>query len=304
MAAFQHSLAPLLLALSTAAPGFAVGAATPSARVALAQGELRAGLRAAGAGSEIELRLARPDGSIVALPAPGTRTGALLDEPTPVVAAAELAGLAWLEGATRESYGVRFAPWTGAGWGAAEEVAAPGPGSQLALAPARLADGRLLLVWAAYDGGDDEIRFALRSAAGVWSAAARVAEDNAVPDITPAATATADGALVAWSRYVEGEYRVALARFDGERFRAAKVVGRPGTLFPGFEAPGPDGELRLLFRNARPTGWTLAELDRSGAIQRQWFVEAREATRPTEVTVKNGRVELRFDAPSPGSVRP
>jgi hypothetical protein len=304
MAAIQRSLAPLLLALATIAPGLAAGAATPSARVALAQGELRVGSRAAGAGSELELRLARPDGTVVELPAPGPRAGAWVDEPTPVAAAGELAGLAWLEGGTRESYGIRFAPWTGAGWGAAEEVAAPGPGSQLALAAARLADGRLLLVWAAYDGGDDEIRFALRATDGRWSAAARVAEDNTVPDITPAAAATADGALVAWSRYVEGEYRVALARFDGERFRAAKVVGRPGTLFPGFEPPGPGGELRLLFRNARPPGWTLAELDRSGAIRQQWFLEARETTRPRAATLRNGRVELSFDSPPAGSARP
>lgn len=293
----------LLLAATAAAPAAAAGSAAPAAILAVAGGELRAALRATLEGSELELTLARPDGSTAPLPSPAPRLAARIDEPVPIAVAGELAGLAWLEGGTRESYGVRYAPWTGAGWGAVEEVAPPGPGSQLALGAARLADGRLLLVWAGWDGGDDEIRFALRDAGGGWSAPARVAADNDVPDITPAVTAAGEGALVAWSRYVDGQYRVAVARYDGERFRAAKLIGRPGTLYPSFEAPAPHGGPRLLFRNARPAGWTVVQLDRSGAVERQFFVEAPDAARPTGIRIKGERIELVFGDGPGGAAR-
>ena len=289
--------AALLSTVALALPASAAAAETPALRVRLAAGELRVGVSDGADGARLELRLARPDGSIALLPEPAPRSAARLDEPTPLVAAGTLAGLAWLEGATRESYGVRYAPWTGAGWGAVETVAAPGPGSQLALAALVLADGRRLLTWAGYDGHDDEILYALRAPDGRWSAPARVAGDNEVPDITPAVAAAPGpdgGALVAWSRYHDGQYRVAVARFDGERFRSAKLVGRPGTLYPGFLPPGADGAPRLLFRNARPAGWTVAELDRSGAIFRESFVEASGPERPTGVRTRDGRLQLLF----------
>lgn len=292
VARLPHLVALLLV---TAAVPPAIGAGAPAERLPIAGGGLLAAVEATPQGSELKLLLTRPDGTATPLPLPGPRLARLADEPVPVAAGGELAGLAWLEGETRESYAVRYAPWAGAGWGAIEEVAAPGPGSQLALGAARLADGRLLLVWAGWDGGDDEIRWAMRAAGGGWSAPARLGGDNDVPDITPAVAAAGEGALVAWSRYVDGEYRVTVARFDGERFRSPKIIGLPGTLYPSFEAPGRNGEPRLLYRNARPAGWTVAQLDRSGAIEWRTFVEARSAKRPTGLQVKGTRVELLFD---------
>jgi hypothetical protein len=224
-------------------------------------------------------------------PPPPAAAGARVAEAIPFsTAAGELVGTVWLEGAARDRLAVRWAAWTGAGWGPSEEISPPGPGSQLALAGARLADGRLLVAWARFDGGDDEIVFALRAPAGRWSAPAPVAEDNGVPDVTPAAIAADEGALLAWSRYEAGEYRVAVARYDGERFRPARLVGPPGSLYPSFEGRGAGGP-RLLFRNARPRGWTVAELDRSGAARRSAFLAATEAVRP-QVSADGERVVL------------
>lgn len=258
-------------------------------RVALAGGTLVAGTRATPAGRTLALRLENPAGAAIELPQPLQRRASLVDGPLPFTAGGELVGLAWLEGESRESYGVRFAPWLGAGWGEVEEISAPGPGSQLALAGVRLADGRLLLVWAAYDGSDDEIVAALRVPDGRWSEPTRIAEDNDTPDITPAVTAVGTGALVAWSRYAEGEYRVAVARFDGERFRPARWAGPAGSLFPSF-VPAAETP-RLLFRNARPAGWTVTELDRSGETRRTAFFETVDRARPA-VRVDGATVEL------------
>lgn len=293
-------VAALVAVAAIAAAPRAAAAGPPAVRARLAAGELQAGVGASERGARLALRIVRTDGSRVELPEPGPRLGVRLDEPTPVVAGGELAGLLWLEGATRESYAVRYAPWVGAGWGPVEEVAAPGAGSQLALAALPLADGRILAVWAGYDGKDDEILFALRPAAGPWSAPARVARDNDVPDITPALAAAAApdaGALVAWSRYDGRQYRVAVARFDGERFREARVIGEPGTLEPGFLAPGPNGAPRLLYRHARPPGWTVADLDRSGAPGQAWFAATSDPARPTAARIREGRLQLGYGDP-------
>jgi len=294
-------LAAALVALAAIPAASRAGAADrPAVRARLAAGELQAGVRASDQGARLALRIVRTDGSSVELPEPGPRLAARLDEPTPVVAGGELAGLVWLEGATRESYAVRYAPWVGAGWGPVEEVAAPGAGSQLALAALPLADGRLLAVWAGYDGQDDEILFALRAATGRWSAPARVARDNDVPDITPALAAMPGpdaGALVAWSRYDGGQYRVTVARFDGERFRGARVIGEPGTLEPGFLPPGPNGAPRLLYRHARPPAWTVADLDRSGAPGQAWYAVTSDPARPTGARIRDGRLQLGYGDP-------
>jgi hypothetical protein len=225
-----------------------------------------------------------------ALPEPPA-LGPLVDEATPFYdPQGRLRGMAWLEGVARNRFAVRFAAWNGAAFGPAETIAPPGPGSQLALAGTRLADGRLLLAWAAFDGEDDEIVAALRSADGRWSAPAPVAAGNATPDITPAVTADGEGALVAWSRFAEGEYRVAVARFDGERFREPRFAAGAGSLYPSFE-PAPAGGARLLYRTARPRGWAVAELDRSGGVRRTVALASEERERP-RVDFDGDRVRL------------
>ncbi|HEX5760898.1 MAG TPA: hypothetical protein VF121_17045, partial [Thermoanaerobaculia bacterium] len=144
----------------------------------------------------------------------------------------ELAGLAWLEGADGRSLAVRFARWDGERWARPRTVAAPGPGSQTALAAARLADASWLLAWSRFDGADDEVVWS-RSAGPEgesWSAPRRIAQDNAVPDVTPALTAVAGGgAVAAWSRYDGEDYRVVTARFDGRGWSAPRAVGPAGS---------------------------------------------------------------------------
>lgn len=200
---------------------------------------------------------------IAAPPAPAAPVRA---RPVLLSRADQTVGAAWLEGDERERYAIRFAPWQGGSFGAPVEVAPAGPGSALALSGATLADGRMLLVWAGFDGADDEI-WAVVGRDRTWTAPVRVAADNGVPDILPAVVASGSGALVAWSRLDGGEYRLAMASFDGDAFGAARLVGPPGTLDPSFEIVA--GQPALLFRDARAGDWVVAEMPSQGAPGRR-----------------------------------
>lgn len=282
-------LAGLALALALASPLRAADLALGS--TAVRAGELSWGVAENAAGSQIWLQLESAAG-LVELPTPAAAVGARRSEPVPLLRGGELAGLAWLEGAAAERNSVRFAPRSGPqGWGEIEEVAAPGPGSQLALAGATLADGRWLLVWAGFDGEDDEILFSLRAPGGAWSAPARVDADDSLPDITPAVVAMDEGALVAWSGFDGDQYRVSVARFDGERFRAPHVVGPAGSVFPSFEPV--TGAPLLVYRNASPRGWSVAELDRTGTARRTAFLAGDEREAP-RVEREGDRLLLRW----------
>ena len=127
------------------------------AALAIDEGWLAAGVYPIAAGpdaagrSEIFL-LTGDESAVTELPPPPGRASALRRQPLPLVEGGRLAGLLWLEGDSRTSFGVRFADWNGAGWSEPQTVAAPGPGSQLALTAARLADGTWLAAWSAFDG--------------------------------------------------------------------------------------------------------------------------------------------------------
>ncbi len=191
----------------------------------------------------------------VAAPSAGGRFAAW---PDPLAADGRLLGLTWLAGSSPRRLSVRFALWEGDGWGPVETVAGPAPGSQLALRGTVLSDGSALLVWSAFDGQDDEIYWSRRQG-GRWSEPARVADDNRVPDITPAVVPLGDGALVAWSRYQEGEYRLVTARLGSGGWSHPEPAGPPGSLYPALTAHG-DGAL-LLYRDARAGDWTVLRLD-------------------------------------------
>jgi hypothetical protein len=224
---------------------------------------------------------------------PGDRRAAWRDGPLPIADAGGLHGTAWLEGDAHDRYAVRWARWTGDGFDAPVTVSPPGPGSQLALAGAALADGRLLLVWSGYDGDDDEIWASIGDDHG-WSAPRRLGGDNAVPDITPAVAADGRGAWVSWSRFdVESkQYRVALSRYDGRRFADALLVGGPGTLYPTFERLG--DRLALLYRDARAGAWAIAEIDAAdGRPGRRTTLEAPGSERPS-VAAGDAGVTWRF----------
>jgi hypothetical protein len=186
-------------------------------------------------------------------------------------------GTAWLEGDENQRYAIRFAPWQGAGFGTPLEVGPVGPGSQLALTGTVLADGRMLLVWAGFDGEDDEI-WAVVGRDRNWSTPVRVGGDNRVPDVLPAVTPSGDGALIAWSRLDGDEYRLAMATFDGKSLGPARLIGPPGTLDPSFEIVA--GAPALLFRDARAGDWALSEMPQPGVFGRTSRVAGRADERP------------------------
>ncbi len=243
-----------LFAVESSGQEMARGEVELTALAEVREGRIAAGTRRENGGTELVL-FAEESGRISSLPAPGGRTGRARHDPRLLVANGELAALAWLEGRDLRSLAVRFARWDGEGWEAPRTVAAPGPGSQMALAGTRLADGSWLLAWSRYDGGDDEVVWS-RSAGpdgASWSAPRRIAADNAVPDITPALSAAPGGAVAAWSRYDGEDYRVVTARFDGRRWSAPRVVGPAGSLEPRWERSASD-EPALVVRTVLPRG--------------------------------------------------
>jgi len=264
-----------------------------TAAVALREGWLAVGTRRTEGGSEL-LLLAGDDRNVSPLPVPAGPSGRLRHGPVPLVAAGELAGLAWLEGRDGRSLAVRFASWEGDGWGAPRTVAAPGPGSQMALAAAALADGSWLLAWTRFDGADDEIVWSRsRGPLGeTWTPPRRIAADNAVPDVTPALLATRDGVLAAWSRYDGEHYRVVTALFDGRAWSPPRAVGPAGSLYPSWEAPD-DGPPTFLARTAAPRGWLAIEVDDAGRMVRSAAAAASEAERPV-IERADGGVTFRW----------
>ena len=203
------------------------------------------------------------DAAVQALPSPRT-SAPIVASPQPVHAGGTLRGVAWLEGSAGDRLAVRYAPWTGAGWGDAETIAARGPGSQLAVSAAVLDGGDVLAAWSRFDGSDDEIYWSVRHD-GAWSAPQRLGEDDAVPDITPAVTAIPGGALAAWAGFDGHGYRVYGARFDGTAWSAPRSLGADRHRLPelriGRCRVGRRRHRALLVRTDRPRGWSVIELD-------------------------------------------
>ena len=224
-------------------------------------------------------------------PPPGQQ-GTARRSPVLLVHEGILAGLAWLEGDTDQSLTVRAAAWDGRSWQAAEPVSRPGPGSQLALTGAVLADGSWLLAWSAFDGQDDEIVWALHTRQG-WSPVRPVSKGNTVPDITPALTASGDGALIAWSRYDGESYRLHLARFANDGWRGERVAGPPGSLYPTFQSTADN--LYLVHLIAFPRSWAVLELDPAGKALRRGTSLSGLAERPVISEAYEGGERLHWE---------
>ncbi len=237
------------------------------AAAALESGWLLAGHRAVENGEGRELVLLRgDDGRTEELPAPPSGSSTVLS-PQPLVESGELIGLVWLEGSDPSALGVRAAAWNGAGFSAAEWVAPPIDGSQLALSGAVLADGSWLLVWSAFDGQDDEILWSRRDGT-IWTAPARLHPGNQVPDITPVVAATPRGAIAAWSRYDGGAYRGRVMRFGAEGgWRDEERVGGPGSVFPFFVADDSTSRPLLVLREGVEGRWDLIEIGGGGEVR-------------------------------------
>ena len=224
---------------------------------------------------------------------PLDRQGALRTGPTPVVYSAGLAGLVWLEGDEMRRLSVRAAAFENGSFAEVVTVSEPLAGSQTGLSVTVLEDGSWLLVWSRFDGQDDEIYWALRSAAGLWTTPRRLAADNAVPDVTPHVMAHGSGAVIAWSQ-LRNEYEVVTARFDTRSWSTPHSLGIAGTISPAFRRLGNDDY--LLVRNAWPAGWTAFHLDASGRPS-HFAVVARESPRPP-VLRRSGRSALAFEWPN------
>ncbi len=224
------------------------------------------------------------------LPSPALERAAELRQPTFVADRRAVHALIWLAGDAHNQLAVRVSRWLGSGWGASETISPPGKGTQIALSTAVLDDGTWLTVWAAFDGRDDEIMWS-RFAGGVWSKPRPIAEDNAVPDVTPSLFATAGGALIAWSRYDGNDYRVNVARFDGERFSTPTVAGPAGSTAPTFS------DLQrpyLIYRHADPPAWAVIELDAGGAVLREAVTSRAEQRRPVLAAATDQTVKLEW----------
>lgn len=230
-----------------------------------------------GDGQEATLVLA--DGATVQAfpPLPG-EAGTVQDRVRPLLDEGRMAGAAWLAGTDFRNLEVRAARWTDGQWGPPQVVARPASGSQMALAATTLPDGRWLLAWSRFDGSDDEIAWAVRSSTG-WSSPQRLGADNTTPDVTPALVSLPDGsALLAWSRLIDGGYRVLVSRF-------AAGAWSPGELLPGAGAVDPrllplPGGAALLYASTEPRVWAVVELDAAGRPLRLAAVDRRDETSP------------------------
>lgn len=196
--------------------------------------------------------------------------GTIVTSPVVLASGDDLLALAWLAGDAPERLSVRVAPWEGGSWGEAEVVAAPAPGSQLALVGAVLGDGSAVLVWSAFDGTDDEIVWS-RGAGNRWSEPARLAADNEVPDVTPVVAPLGDGAVVAWNRFRGGEYAVVTARWTGETWSAPELAGPPGSVHPELRNEGETA--LLLYREVHRDGWTVLRLEPDGGMSARAFLD-------------------------------
>lgn len=251
---------------------------------------------AAGVRDSTTLLLVRSDrGETSRMTVPSAGGGVALD-PEPLVADGALVGLAWLAGGGARGLAVLYSEWLGDGWGPSEVVADPGPGSQLALAWTITAGGEPLLAWSAFDGSDDEIVWSVRRR-GSWTAPERLAEDNWVPDITPALARVDGGVVAAWSRYVGDGYRMMVARLGDDGWSPPEPFAPVGSVFPRFEV-GEEGTL-LLYRDARSGTWTVLQLDRHLRTTARASVEGSGADDP--VVLESGPDSLRV---IPGPDRP
>ncbi|MDX1631753.1 MAG: hypothetical protein R3234_07820 [Thermoanaerobaculia bacterium] len=245
-------------------------------------------------GSTIHLLLKDAVGELRSPPAPESRRGAEIRDPIPLIGEdSEFRGLVWLEGPDRGSMAVRGTVWNGRAWEEPRTLAAPGPGSQLALDATRLSDGSHLLVWSRFDGEDDEIAW-LRTGfvgnrhEGEEDREIRIVHGaNTVPDITPALLPTPEGALLAWSRYDGNDYRLQLARFSGDGWTHLGPLSDRGALLPRWQRDRDSGGI-LVYRDAAREGWKALRVEPGGTIRSRAFVPGPPGPTPRILETTQG----------------
>ena len=179
-----------------------------------AKGWVAAGRLPAGEGTDLLILEGGPDGTEL-LPVPRRGSERFRGQPVLFLEGRELVGLAWAAGDGSQELEIWAAGWQEGEWGLPEQVAARGPGSQVAPAGAVLEDGSWLLVWTAFDGQDAEI-VGSRRVDGRWTEAEPIHPGNEVPDLKPELVALDDGALAAWSWFDGRDYRLKFARWQEE----------------------------------------------------------------------------------------
>lgn len=205
--------------------------------------------------------------------------------------------LLWLEGERFDAMAVHAARYVEGAFTDTEIISPVGPGTQIAIAAATLADGSTLVTWAGYDGNDDEIWWS-RSTRRGWSAPARLADDDRFPDVTPAIIATEDGALIAWSAYDGRDYRLRAARYRDGVWDAPVTFGGRGASAPTFLEGM--AEPTVLYKTAVPRTWTVQTLDPGGLPGKKAEIDRRSNRRPA-VRIEGENVTLSW----PGqNVRP
>ena len=211
--------------------------------------------------------------------------------PTLLVSDEAMSGLAWLEGPDLTSLSIRTSTRVNGEWDEVSIVAPPAKGSQTGLVATGLPDGSWMLAWSAFDGQDDDILWS-QGRDDHWTPPRRIGQNNSVPDIMPTLVVTGNGALLAWSRVIDGQYQILLSRFDGANWSAPSLVGPPGSLQPRFAVR--DGGLHLLYHHAWPAAWAVADLAPSGRIRRDAILAEDQPDRPVLVGSSSRSAELRW----------
>jgi hypothetical protein len=184
-------------------------------------------------------------------------------EPTLLLDASGPETLLWFEGEGQSDQVLLAARYADGTWSEPEVVSPRRAGSQLALTAVRLGDDSLLAAWAAYDGLATEILFSRRQN-GTWSRPQAVTSPNPHNDITPKLLATRGGALLAWSRSIERQYRVLISQYRGGFWDLPLTLGTAGTVYPTFQE---GAEPVLLFQHAVPAAWEVLRLSPDGGLR-------------------------------------
>jgi hypothetical protein len=199
---------------------------------------------------------------------------ALAWEPTLLLDASGPETLLWFESEGQRDQVLLTARRVGDAWGEPEVVSPRRAGSQMALTAVRLDDGSLLAAWAAFDGQDTDILYSRREN-GRWSKPQAVTPPDPHNDITPKLLATRGGALLAWSRATERQYRVLISSYRGGFWQLPLTLGTAGTVYPTFQE---GAEPVLLFQHAVPAAWEVLRLGPNGGLRdRGRIVTERDA---------------------------
>lgn len=212
-------------------------------------------------------------GSAVELPSPPLQDGPLRTAPVILTAEDRMEGVAWLEGTGQDDFSILASVWNGTSWEDVEVVSAGTGRAQLALASTVLDDGSWLVLWAGYDGNDDDI-FWSRRVDGRWTQPERIHANNKVPDVLPTVVTHGDMAHAAWSYFDGSDYRIRTARWNGSSWTEGETLAGKGTVKAELESRA--GRAFMTYRSVEPEAWNVVELDRSGNPRTSSFVRPFE----------------------------